>query len=49
MYGQIIQQIRIFGPTEKTEKYEGSGKKIDIMANVSIFSGNFFHFVESEK
>ncbi len=28
---------------------KGSGKLIDTMANVSIFSGNFFHFVKSKK
>ncbi len=28
---------------------KGSGKLIDKMANVSIFSGNFFHFIETKK
>ncbi len=28
---------------------EGSGKLIDTMANVSLFSGNFFHFVKTKK
>ncbi len=28
---------------------KGSGKLIDTMANVSIFSGNFFHLAETKK
>ncbi len=30
-------------------KYQGSGKLIDTMANVSISGGNFFHNVEIER
>ncbi len=32
-----------------TSLHKGSGKLNDTMANVSIFRGNFFHFVKNKK
>ena len=46
VYSDVILVVLGFWTNKRTK---GSGKLIDTVAYVSIFSGNFFHFVKTKK